>query len=54
MQFDEVRLGKKISSEPFTDAEEGVKVAAFHEERLTAVLYKEGDIMRIERMLAVD
>lgn len=53
-QYDEVRLGKKISSEAFNDLENGYKVAAFHDGILTAVMYRDNDIMRIERMLAVE
>ena len=50
-QFEDVKLGKKISSEGFGEAGEGERVAAFHRGALTAVIYKEGGIMRIERML---
>lgn len=53
-QYDEVRLGKKISAALFAELEEGKKVAAFHEGILTAVMYRDNDIMRIERMLAVE
>ena len=50
-QFEDVKLGKKISSEGFGEAGEGERVVAFHRGELTAVIYKEGGIMRIERML---
>ena len=50
-QFEDVKLGKKISSDSFSDASEGERVAAFRNEELVAVLYKEGTVMRIERML---
>lgn len=53
-EFNEIRLGKKISSSGFGDVGEGVRIAAFYEDRVAAVIYKDGDIMRIERMLAVD
>ena len=53
-QFADIKLGKKISSEGFGDLEDGVRVAAFHGEELAAVLYRDNDIMRIERMLAVE
>lgn len=50
-QFEDVKLGKKISSAGFGEYEEGYRVAAFFEDQLVAVLYREDDIMRIERML---
>ena len=53
-QFADIKLGKKISSEGFGDLEDGVRVAAFRGEELAAVLYRDNDIMRIERMLAVE
>ncbi len=52
-QYKEVKLGKKISSEAFASLTEGMRVAAFHDGELTAVMYRDNDIMRIERMLAV-
>ena len=53
-QYKDVKLGKKISSVSFAELEEGFKVAAYHEGELVAVLYRDNDIMRIERMLAVE
>ena len=52
--FADIRLGRKISSSPFGDLKDGVRVCAFHEGTLSAVLYRDGDILRIERMLAVE
>lgn len=48
----DVRLGRKINAHE--DALEGVLYAAFHEGELTAVLKRDGDIMRIDRMLKTD
>ena len=53
-QYRDVKLGKKIASGAFSSLEEGVRVAAFHEGELVAVLYRDNDMMRIERMLAVE
>ncbi|MCQ2516426.1 MAG: tRNA pseudouridine(55) synthase TruB [Saccharofermentans sp.] len=53
-QFDDVRLGRKISAKNYLDIEEGLRFASYFEGRLTAIQYREGDILRIERMLAVD
>jgi len=53
-QTADVKLGKKISSGAFGELDEGLRVAAFEGDELIAVLYREGEIMRIERMLAVD
>lgn len=53
-QFDDVRLGRKISARDYMDFEEGIRFASYYEGRLTAIQYREGDILRIERMLAVD
>ena len=53
-QYKDVKLGRKISSAAFAELEEGFKVAAYHEGELVAVLYRDNDIMRIERMLAVE
>lgn len=50
-QFDDIRLGKKISSAGFEGADEEERVVAFRNGELTAVIYKDGGIMRIERML---
>ena len=52
-QFNDVRLGRKISSSGFETLEEGLRAAAWKGDDLTAVLYRDGDIMRIERMLFV-
>ncbi len=51
MQFEDVKLGKKIPSSGFDGLEEGLRAAAFYNDELTAVLYRDGEIMRIERML---
>lgn len=53
-QFDDVRLGRKISAKDYLDIEEGLRFASYFEGRLTAIQYREGDLLRIERMLAVD
>lgn len=53
-QYGDVKLGKKISSSMFSSLEEGLRVAAWKEGELVAVMYRDNDIMRIERMLAVD
>lgn len=53
-QYADVKLGKKISSEGFMNLEEGVRVAAYHDDELVAVLHRDHGIMRIERMLAVE
>lgn len=53
-QYADVKLGKKISSSGFESLEEGKRIAAYHGGELTAVLYRDSDIMRIERMLAVE
>lgn len=50
-QFEDIRLGRKISSADFDGAVEAQRVAAFRCGELTAVIYKDGGIMRIERML---
>ncbi|MBR1797277.1 MAG: tRNA pseudouridine(55) synthase TruB [Clostridiales bacterium] len=52
--YGDVKLGRKISASRFVDVAYGVKVAAFHRDELTAVLYKDNGVMRIERMLAVE
>lgn len=52
-QYADIKLGKKIPSGPFGDLEDGVRVSSWHEGELTAVLYRDGDIMRIERMLSI-
>jgi len=53
-QYDDVRLGRKISAQNYMEIEEGLRFASYFEGRLTAIQYREGDILRIERMLAVD
>lgn len=50
-QFEDVKLGKKIPADKFSSLEEGLRVAAFHNDELVAVLYREEQLMRIERML---
>ena len=53
-QYADVKLGKKISSSGFDHIGEGIKIAAFYNGSIAAVIYRDGGIMRIERMLAVD
>ena len=50
-QFEDIKLGKKISADNFMNLDEGFRVAAFYNGELTAVIYRDEDIMRIERML---
>lgn len=52
-QFDDVRLGRKLSAKDI-DVDEGVRFASYYEGRLAAIQYREGNTIRIERMLAVD
>ena len=49
-EFKDVKLGKKIRAAE--GIREGILYAAYHKEELAAVLKRDGDIMRIDRMLA--
>lgn len=49
-EFSDVKLGRKIKAG--SDIRDGIFYAAYHKGELAAVLKKDGDIMRIDRMLA--